>query len=156
MMDLLHGYPDVDAFDPLLTVDHVRLLNLLRYYTDHATVVEEMLVALLHMQIDVCHFRQGRKKRYEGLARFRKNIIAFPQELQEVKQMFHFLTNLNIGDLVNVALPDKDRGEVIFVRGLRISQMTASRSALLLNRSLGKSALFKFVNAFAYLGALSI
>ena len=114
MMDLLHGYPDVDAFDPLLTVDHVRLLNLLRYYTDHATVVEEMLVALLHMQIDVCHFRQGRKKRYEGLARFRKNIIAFPQELQEVKQMFHFLTNLNIGDLVNVALPDKDRGEVIF------------------------------------------
>ena len=71
-MDLLHGYPDVDAFDPLLTVDHVRLLNLLQYYTDHATVVEEMLVALLHMQIDVCHFRQGRKKRYEGRARFRK------------------------------------------------------------------------------------
>ena len=28
--------------------------------------------------------------------------------------MFHFLTNLNIGDLVNVALPDKDCGEVIF------------------------------------------
>ena len=39
MLDLLYGYPDVDAFDPLLTVDQVRLLNFLRYYTDHATVV---------------------------------------------------------------------------------------------------------------------
>ena len=70
--------------------------------------------------------------------------------------MFHFLTNLNIGDLVNVAPQTKTAERSSSLRGFRISQMTASRSALLLNRSLGKSALFKFVNAFAYLGALWI
>ena len=36
--------------------------------------------------------------------------------------MFHFLTNLDIGDLVNVALPDKDCGEVIF--GAQIEDFT--------------------------------
>ena len=38
-----------------------------------------------------------------------KNIIAFPHKLQEVKQMCHLPTNLNIDDLVDAALADGDR-----------------------------------------------
>ena len=37
---------------------------------------------------------------------FRKNIIAFPQELAEVKQILNFWTSAVVGDLVNVNPPD--------------------------------------------------
>ena len=70
--------------------------------------------------------------------------------------MCHLPTNLNIDDLVDAALADGDRGEVISLRGFRISRMTASRSALLPSRGLGKSDSFKCVNAFVYFGALWI
>ena len=99
MMDLLWGIPDVD--DPRCT-DDVALRKELRACFDQATVVEEMLVALLHMQVDVCYMRQGRRRQYNGLPAFRKNIIAFPQELSEVKQLLHFWTSVEVGDLVNV------------------------------------------------------
>ena len=76
-MNLLWGLPDVDVPE-LLTADESALLAELNYCCDHATVVEEMLVALLHMQINVCYLRQGRRRQYSGMPAFRKTIIAFP------------------------------------------------------------------------------
>ena len=99
MMDLLWGFPDVDK--PLTPDDSARLKEL-HYCFDNATVVEEMLVALLHMQVDICYMRPGRRKQYTGLPCFRKNIIAFPQVLSEVKQLFNFWTTPSENDIVNV------------------------------------------------------
>ena len=101
MMDLLWGFPDPDCGGPL-TPDESQRLKSLHYCFDNATVVEEMLIALLHMQVSVCYFRPGRNKQYNGLPSFRKNIIAFPQELSEVKQLFNFWTTLSENDIVNV------------------------------------------------------
>lgn len=70
---------------------------------DNATIVEEMLVALLH--IVVCNMRPGRRRQYTGLPSFRKNIIAFPQELSEVKQLLMFWASVSQNDLVNVGPP---------------------------------------------------
>ena len=98
-MDLLWGLPDVDK---LLTPDDGKRLKELHHCFDSATVVEEMLVALLHMQVDICYMRPGRRKQYTGLPSFRKNIIAFPQELSEVKQLLNFWTSLSENDIVNV------------------------------------------------------
>ena len=50
MMDLLWGLPDVDK--PLTPDDGARL-KALHHCFDDATVVEEMLVALLHMQVHI-------------------------------------------------------------------------------------------------------
>ena len=61
-----------------------------------------MLVALLHMQVDICYMRPGRRQQYTVLPSFRKNIIAFPQELPEVKQLMNFWTSLSPNDIVNV------------------------------------------------------
>ena len=102
MMDLLWGLPDIDK---PLTPDDSKLLAELHYCFDNATVVEEMLVALLHMQVDICYMRPGRRKQYTGLPCFRKNIIAFPQELSEVKQLLNFWTSLSPNDVVNVEPP---------------------------------------------------
>ena len=99
MMDLLWGLPDVDK---LLTPDDSKLLAELHYCFDNATIVEEMLVALLHMQVDICYMRPGRRQQYTGLPSYRKNIIAFPQELPEVKQLMNFWTSLSPNDVVNV------------------------------------------------------
>ena len=93
------GLPDVDK---LLTPDDSKLLAELHYCFDNATIVEEMLVALLHMQVDICYMRPGRRQQYTGLPSFRKNTIAFPQELPEVKQLMNFWTSLSPNDIVNV------------------------------------------------------
>ena len=61
-----------------------------------------LLMDILHMQVDVCFLRSGRGRHYNGLPMYRKNIIAFPQELAEVKQMLFFWTNVRVGDVVNV------------------------------------------------------
>ena len=90
-MNLLWGY-DTNA----------ALMRELQYCFENATVVEEMLCSVLHMQVDVCFLRFGRGRRYQGLPLYRKNIIAFPQELAEVKQMLSFWTSLRPGDVVNV------------------------------------------------------
>ena len=67
-----------------------------------------MLLALLHMQVDVCYLRQGRRRQYNGMAAFRTNIIAFPQELHEMKHFLRYWTTLGPDDLVNVSLDDVD------------------------------------------------
>ena len=85
------------------------VLRELRAVSAMATVVEEMLVALLHMQVDVCHFRRGRRLMPQLIPTFRKNIIAFPQELSEVKQLFFFLTHLSVGDVVSVVVGETVR-----------------------------------------------
>ena len=68
----------------------------------YATIIEEMLCSILHMQVDVCCLRSGRGKHYTGLPLYRKNIIAFPQELAEVKQILAFWTNVREGDELHV------------------------------------------------------
>ena len=88
-MDPLMGYPD-----------DVALRKHLHYYFKNATMLESMLVALHHMQVDTCHF-QRRRGGEPGLPLFRKNIISFPQELLEIKQLHHFFSNLSPNDVVN-------------------------------------------------------
>ena len=124
MMDLLWGVPDVDAS---LGPDEARRLQALHYCFDNATVVEEMLVALLHMQVDVCYLQQGRRHQYTGMPAFRKNIIAFPQELAEVKQLLHFWTSLVPNDVVNVA-PADDAADAA-AQGVVRARVVALRAA---------------------------
>ena len=59
------------------------------------------------MQVDVCFLRGS-----SGLARFRKNIISFNQDLLELKQYYSFLTNLRPRDIVNITTRDPQSGEV--------------------------------------------
>ena len=70
---------------------------------NQATVVEEMLVALHHMQVSVCTVGRGSRK-HGGMTNFRKNIISFPQELNELKQLVALISSLEVGDIVNVRL----------------------------------------------------
>merc|ERR1712115_735442 len=51
-----------------------------------------MLVALQHMQVDVCFLAKSR------LSGFRKNIISFLQDNAELKNFMTFWSNLSIGD----------------------------------------------------------
>ena len=66
-----------------------------------ASVVESMLVALNHMQVNVCTF-EGRQDSRTGLTRFRKNIISFPQRLSELQQHLSFVASVVENDIVNV------------------------------------------------------
>ena len=61
MMDLRWGY-DTDA----------ALAKELAYCFANATIVEEMLCAMLHMQVDVCFLRSRRGGHYTGLPMYRK------------------------------------------------------------------------------------
>ncbi len=124
MMDPLWRGPDVD--EPL-GLDEARRLKALHYCFDNATVVEEMLVALLHMQVDVCYLRQGRQRHYTGMPAFRKNIITFPQELAEVKQLLHFWTSLAPNDVVNVA-PADDAADAV-AQGVARARVVALQAA---------------------------
>ena len=62
-----------------------------------------MLAAMNHMQVSVCTVGTS-SRRGSGMFTFRKNIISFPQELDELKQMLAFLSNLQVNDAVNVRL----------------------------------------------------
>ena len=104
-MDFVDGMDDENLapdaaqsslWDPLLVPDENRLRKEFYYLFENATVVEEMLVALNHMQVDVCYLRRT------GLTGFRKNIISFPQDAVELKNFQTFWSNLKIGDIVNV------------------------------------------------------
>lgn len=75
-----------------------------------------MFVALLHMQVDVCYMRPGRRRQYTGLPSFRKNIIAFPQELTEVKQLLNFWTSISPSDIVNVEPRSRFLGNAVRAR----------------------------------------
>ena len=66
-----------------------------------ASVVESMLVALNHMQVNVCTF-EGREDSRTGLTRFRKNIISFPQRLSELQQHLAFVDSVVENDILNV------------------------------------------------------
>ena len=59
-----------DHMDPLFDVDENRVRAEFLYLFQNVNVVESMLVAINHMQVDVCYFRHG-------LTGFRKNIISF-------------------------------------------------------------------------------
>ena len=105
-MDFVHGMDDENileeprstiTMDPLLVRDENRLRKEFQYLFENATVVEEMLVALNHMQVDVCYLRRT------GLSGFRKNIISFPQDAVELTNLKTFWTNLKVGDIVNVS-----------------------------------------------------
>ena len=64
-----------------------------------------MLVALCHMQVNVCFLRRY-KYGSSGMTGFRTNIIAFPQDALELKALEHFWSNLQVHDIVNVRLPE--------------------------------------------------
>ena len=105
-MDIANGMDDENIFDdtrptipmdPLLARDENRLRKEFQYLFENATVVEEMLVALNHMQVDVCYLRRT------GASGFRKNIISFPQDAVELKNFQTFWSNLKVGDIVNVS-----------------------------------------------------
>ncbi len=83
-MDLLWGFPDVDAIAKPLGTDDVKLLDEPHRCFDNATIVEEMLVALLHMQVDVCYLRQGSRRQYNGMPAFRnKTSLRSRRNLQK-------------------------------------------------------------------------
>ena len=60
-----------------------------------------MLVALNHMQVSVCYLQNMRLGR-GVIPGFRKNIISFPQDINDLKNVSHFFTNLAANDVVNV------------------------------------------------------
>ena len=88
--------PDV----PLRLEDDTPETREMHHIFNHATVVEDMFIALNHMLVSVCTVGRART----GVSMFRKNIISFPQELNELKHMEAFLSNITRGDIVNVRL----------------------------------------------------
>ena len=108
-----------NSWDPLNNIDDPRfpfgrdiggldvsaLRRELQYCHEHATVTESMFVALEHMQVVCCYLRSARHGA-ASMAGFRKNIISFPQDLTELKQLQNFFSNLQVHDVVNVILPD--------------------------------------------------
>jgi hypothetical protein len=113
MMDLLYGFPDVDK--PMGGLEGERLRKLQACF-GAATVVEEMLISLLHISVDVCFLRRSKNRQYQGFTCFKKHIIASPQGLSEVKQLFHFLTSLEINGVVDVSLPSASSSEPSLLR----------------------------------------
>ena len=89
-----------NAMDPLFGMDEGAVRKEYKYLFEHATVVEAMLVALNHMQVDVFYLR-GHKEARGHMTGFRKNRISFPQHLTELQQLVSFLSNLKPGDIVN-------------------------------------------------------
>ena len=66
-----------------------------------------MLVALSHMQVSVCYLRSARQRR-TGMTCFRKNIISFPQDVAELRQLQSFLSTLAANDVVNARVRNDD------------------------------------------------
>ena len=106
--------PSDSRIEPLLTIDEGALRKTINYYIRNATVVEAMVVALQHMQISVCTLRGFSGK--EGLSCYRKNIISFPQELLELRQLHEFFSRLELHDTVNIACPDATTGATLLRR----------------------------------------
>ena len=102
------NFPALTCIEPLLTIDEGALRKTINYYFLNATVVESMVVALQHMQISVCTLRGF--SGMQGLSAFRKNIISFPQELFELRQMHEFFARVTPNDLVNISCQDTASG----------------------------------------------
>jgi hypothetical protein len=101
----LQATPRAPLWDPLLNADEGRAYREWLELAREATVVESMLVALGHMQVSVCYLRSARQGPRRGLMpAFHKNIICFPQDLAELRQLRHFFANLRVNDVVNVRL----------------------------------------------------
>ena len=79
-MGLLMGY-DNPRNTRMPGHDVCAILKELGHYFKCASILESQLIALNHMQVDVCFLRNS-----TGLSNFRKNIIPFPQDLLELKQ----------------------------------------------------------------------
>ena len=92
----LSGSP-ILPMDPLFTTDENRVRREFMYVFENANMLESMLVSINHMMVDVCHFKYG-------ITGFTKNIISFPQELNELKQLAALISSLEVGDIVNVRL----------------------------------------------------
>lgn len=62
---------------------------------DHATLVEAMLVALDHMQVNFVQVSST------GLRKFRRNTLSFPQDVGTFAQRHGLMKNFRVGDRVN-------------------------------------------------------
>ena len=92
-------------WDPLFGLDVGAAYKEWQELSRIATVQEAMLVALCHMQVNVCFLRRY-KHGSSGMTGFRTNIIAFPQDALELKALEHFWSNLQVNDIVNVRLTE--------------------------------------------------
>mgnify|MGYP003329885884 CR=1 FL=1 len=56
------------------------------------------------MQVSVCYLwsRGNISKGHRGIPGFKKNIISFPQDIADLKNLQHFFSNLSENDVVNV------------------------------------------------------
>ena len=113
-----------NSWDPLFGLDEGAAYKTWRYLSQNATVLESMLVALNHMQVNVCYFR-GCSGRGQGLSGFRKNIIAFPQDIADLKNLRHFWSKLAVNDIVNVRQP-LDHGALGPLLRARVVQLESS------------------------------
>ena len=74
---------------PLFGLDDGAAYKEWLYLAESASVVESMLVALNHMQVSVCYLQYMRLG-HGVLPGFRKNIMAFPQDINDLKNLSHF------------------------------------------------------------------
>ena len=105
---LLEGIATFSAkndWDPLFGMDDGAVRKEWLYLAGEATVVESMLVALSHMQVSVCYVRRMRGGPGRALPAFHKNIICFPQEVAELRNLRHYFSSLRENDVVNVRVP---------------------------------------------------
>ena len=86
-----------------------------------------MLVALNHMQVSVCYLqsRATLRKGHRGIPGFKKNIISFPQDITDLKNLRHFFSTLSENDVVNVRVYSNDDGAggKITLRRARVLQL---------------------------------
>ena len=83
-------------WDPLFGLDVGAAYKEWLYLSQNATVVESMLIALNHMQVSVCYLwsRGNLSKGHRGIPGFKKNIISFPQDIADLKNLQHFFSSL--------------------------------------------------------------
>ena len=92
-------------------------------FSQNATAVEYVLVALNHMQVSVCYqwSRDSFRKRHRGTPGLKKSIIPFPQHIADLKILAHFFSSLGENDVVDVRVragdADDDEGRATALRG---------------------------------------
>ena len=106
LMHFLDGMDDENAapgtlpMDPLIGEAENRLRKEYLYLFENATVVESMLISPSHMQVSVCHLRR-RKLQRSGVAGFHRNVICFPQMVDELEALNAFWQDLSVNDTAN-------------------------------------------------------
>ena len=100
-------------WDPLFGLDVGAAYKEWLYLSRNVTIIESMLVALNHMQVSVCYLtsRGNLRKGHRGIPGFKKNIISFPQDLADLKNLQHFFSSLSENDVVNVRVRAEDGDE---------------------------------------------